>query len=297
MTTVNDFYEMRVLVTVVEAGSFTSAAQSLGLPKSSVSRRVSALEERLGVRLLHRSTRSLSLTDVGLTYYEKATRLLCELQDLEANVQGYAQEPVGRLRVTCPTGFLSTNSNFFAKFSRTYSSINLRVEESARMVDLVSEGFDLAFRGGKEPGLSMSGQKLHSSRFIMVASQEYLRDREAPQGPKDLSSHHIVLLSSHTRGSWRLRRGRQSVDVHLVGRVSVNTLGAVYSLAYSGLGIAMLPEGSCAKALQSQELVHLLPDWEGGEAELWLVYPTERQMSSGVRAFVQAAESYDFDIL
>ena len=288
---------MRVFVKVVESGSFTAAARLLDLPKSSVSRRVTALEERLGVRLLHRTTRSLNLTDVGQTYFERATRLLCELADLEAKVTGFAQEPVGRLRVTCPTGFLSNNTEFFSQFSRSYPSVNVQVEEAARIVDLVSEGFDLAFRGGREPGLSLSGQKLHSSEFIVVASQEYLDRRELPQEPKDLASHDTVLLSAHSRATWTLNRGRQELEVDLVGRLSVNTLVAVLSLVSDGAGIGLLPEGPCRKALKCRELVRLLPDWRGAEAELWLIYPTERQMSSGVRAFVEAAREYPFDIL
>lgn len=296
-TTLNSLQEMQILVQVVDAGSFTAAGRRLELPKSSVSRRVTALEQRLGVRLLHRTTRSLRLTAVGEAYYEKASKLLCELIDLESMVSGHSELPVGSLKVSCPSGFVELNSGFFAQFVRSHPRVRLRIEESDRYVDLVTEGFDLAFRGGKAPNPSLSGQSLLTTPNIIVGAGSYLKQSGAPQQVKDLASHQLILLSKSSRAVWDLEGPRQACQQELTGRVCVNNLRSVLQLVSEGLGLGLLPMQSCCQALQEGRLERVLSEWAGRTSELWIVYPSEREMASAVRAFLELARGWSFEIL
>lgn len=297
MSTVKAFDDMQILVKVVEAGSFTAAARELNLPKSSVSRKVTALERRLGVRLLHRTTRSLRLTAVGETYYERASRLLCELIDLESLVTGFGKEPVGNLRITCPSGFVERNSLLFCDYLEAHPAVRLQLEETNRYVDLVAEGFDLAFRGGRAPDPSLTGHHLLTSETIIVGTPDYLDRAGRPQQIKDLAEHELLLLSEHSTAEWTLGNGRLEHRVEVVSRLSANTLRSLFRLTCDGVGLALLPALSCRPGLNDGTLERVLDPWVGKPAELWMIYPTERQMASSVRAFLSYAEGWDFELI
>lgn len=291
-TTVSPFHEMLVLVKVVEAGSFTAAAEALELPKSSVSRRVTSLEERLGVRLLHRTTRSLRLTTAGEAYFDTASRLLRELDNLESLVSGFAEEPRGVLRLTCPAGFASVNSSLFSRFVKTHPKVRLALEETDRIVDLVGEGFDIAFRGGRAPDASLSGFRLLSSERILVASPEYLQGRAKPKNLKDLIEHELLHLGPRQKDRWLLFRGRRESELEVMASFTTNNIRTLQEAALSGMGIALVPSINCGGRLESGELLHLLPEWKGTPADLWLVYPSRRGLSSAVRAFIDMTREW-----
>lgn len=288
--------ELQVFVTVVQAGSFTAAARKLDLPKSSVSRKVSALEKRLGLRLLHRTTRSLTLTEPGEIYYERAARITAELLDLENLVSGFTEAPLGTLRITCPTGFVESNEDMFTEFMNRFEEVQLQVQESDVFVDIVKEGFDIAFRGGKAPDPSLTGLKLKSAASHLVASPAYLEQRGRPSRLKELHQHDLVLLSGTPRAKLTLSNGRQEAEMEVVGRVRTTSMRCVHRFVAAGLGIGLLPPSSRSLDSERQELERVLPEWCGSPAELWLVYPTERQMASAVRAFLDMASEWDFEL-
>ena len=293
-TTVSPFHEMQVLVTVVERGSFTAAAQVLDLPKSSVSRRVTSLAERFGIRLLHRTTRSIRLTTAGELYYETATRLLRELDDLETLVSGFSDEPRGVLRLTCPSGFAAANTDLFAEFGCRYPHVRLAVEETDRVVDLVSEGFDLAFRGGRPPDASLSGFRLLSSEQIMLASPIYLERKGELTKVKALSQHDILHLGLRHKDQWVLRSGRRTVDVEIIATFVTNNLRMLQQACESGMGVALLPRVNCEQALAEGRLIQVLPEWSASPATMWLVYPSSRGLASSVRALIEMVKERPF---
>lgn len=283
---------MEILVAVVKAGSFTAAASSLELPKSSVSRRVSALEQRLGVRLLHRTTRSLKLTTVGETYYQRARRLLDEMNDLESEVAGFAEVPRGLLRVTCPAGMPGRTRSLFANYLERYPEVRLQLEESDRLVELVAEGFDLALRGGKPPDPTLDGFRVGGSDFILVAAPTYLKRRARPTGIKSLPEHDLLSLSNRP---WQLSTARRSLELGITPRLVTNNLASLTTLTEQGLGLALLPRENCRQALEEGRLVHLLPAWSGPSAEFWVVYPSRKGLTSAVRAFLDLVKDWGFD--
>jgi DNA-binding transcriptional LysR family regulator len=293
-TTVSPFHEMQVLATVVECGSFTAAAQTLDLPKSSVSRRVTSLEERLGIRLLHRTTRSVRLTTAGEIYFETASRLLRELDELETLVAGFSEQPRGILRLTCPAGFAGSNTKLFAEFGRRFPEVRLAIEETDRFVDLVGEGFDLAFRGGRPPESSLSGFRLLSSERILVASPSYVTRKGRPDKLKELADHDLLHLGPRHKDSWVMTSGRKEIVVEVMANFATNNLRMLQQAAEGDMGIALLPRVNCEAPLAEGGLVHLLPEWTSSAATLWLVYPSARGLASSMRALIDMVKEWPF---
>ncbi len=285
---------MQVLLTVVECGSFTAAAQALDLPKSSVSRRLTTLEERLGIRLLHRTTRSLRLTTAGEVYYETASRLLRELEELETTVGGFSDQPRGVLRLTCPAGFAAANAELFARFSRDNPLVRLSIEETDRFVDLVAEGFDLAFRGGRAPDASLSGFQLLTSERVLVASPEYVARKGQPEKLKDLSEHDLLTLSTRPKDTWILRSGKRQVEQDLIAVLATNNLRTLQETVEHGMGVALLPEVNAEPSIQAGRLLRVLPEWKAGASTLWAVYPSNRGLASSLRAFLDLLKEWSF---
>ncbi len=292
--TINPFHEMQILVTVVECGSFTAAALALDLPKSSVSRRLTGLEERLGIRLLHRTTRSLRLTTAGEMYYETASRLLRELEELETAVAGFSEEPRGLLRMTCPAGFGAANAELFARFARENPRVRLSIEETDRFVDLVAEGFDLAFRGGRAPDASLSGFQLLTSERVLVASPEYVERKGRPVKLKDLSEHDLLVLSARHKDTWALRSGKRQVKHELVAVLATNNLRTLQEAIEHGMGIGLLPLVNAGPAIEDGRLVHILPEWTASAATMWAIYPSGRGLASSLRAFLDLLKEWSF---
>ncbi len=280
--------EMAIFTRVVEAGSFSGAARLLGLPKSNVSRKVAQLEERLGVRLLERTTRALKLTEVGAAYFERCARIVSEAEEANLAVTRMQESPRGRLRITAPTEFGNLYlGKVVSEYLQTYPRVNIEVELTNRVVDLIEEGFDLAIRGGTLPDSSLIARKLASEAIFICASPAYLAEHGRPQRPEELIRHPLI-HSSATRGKHvRLSsKNGETVTAPIQGSLQVNSLALARDAAVAGLGLVVLPEMICWQDLREERLKTVLPDWRLPSGGLYGVYPTPRHLSTKVKTFL-----------
>lgn len=281
-----DLNEIAVFARVVQAGSFTRAARDLGLPKSTVSRKVTALEERLAARLLQRTTRRLGLTDAGRAFFDYAARIVADAEEASRAVNQLQAVPRGLLRVTAPVslGFLSS---LFSSFLTRYPEVEIDLACTDRVVNLVDEGFDVALRAGRLADSSLVSRPLASIGRFVVASPRYLAGKKPPDSPEALKQHACVVFGpAAPRNTWRLFSGKRKVELTVRPRIVVNDVDIVHELALAGHGIALLPEHTCVHAFRTRRLVRVLPDWRASDTEFHVVYPSTRHLSPKVRAFV-----------
>ncbi|HEY4156450.1 MAG TPA: LysR family transcriptional regulator [Polyangiaceae bacterium] len=285
-----DLNHIAVFVRVVELESFTAAARALSLPKSSVSRTVTRLEDELGVRLLQRTTRQLHLTDAGHAFFESARRSLSELEEASCNVADLGKAPRGVVRVTAPLdiGILSLPdivSSFVAKYPKVHVELSL----SSRVVDLVADGFDLALRAGKLSDSSLVARKIGDAELGLFAAPDYLKRRGRPARIADLREHDCVLFRGRSgRARWTLHgpKGEESVDVS--GPLSADDLTLVRRAVERGLGIGLLPTvmpASCAKHSPPEATVRLLPEYAERGGALYVLAPSVRFQPAAVALF------------
>lgn len=271
---------------VVDEGSFTAAARIMGLPKSTVSRRVSRLEEQLGVQLLQRTTRRLNQTDAGRAFYVRAAQAVEALVAAERAATSMLDEPHGRLRVTAPVELGTRTFDALLGFSEAYPEVYMSLELSNRYINLVEEGYDVALRGGRAPEGSLTGRPLGLTAIHMVASPAYLKRRGTPRRARDVSKHDCILFPSWVTGSsWTLTGTRGDTTVPVQGRVTINNLEAVRLAALRGFGLALLPDGHCESDLRDGTLQRVLPGLSISGGGLWIVYSRTRFLSAKVRAF------------
>lgn len=276
-----------VFARVVQAGSFTAAARQLELPKSTVSRRVAELEERLGARLLQRTTRRLSLTDVGQTYYRHAARVLAELEAAELAVTRLQEVPRGLLRITMPLNF-GHFGPAITSFLERYPELEVEVVCADRIVDLVQEGFDVAVRAGPLADSTLVARSLGSMRRFVVASPALVSRYGTPQKPEDLVElPGVVFGADPSRARWSLQTGERIVSVTMRPRLTVNDFDFLDEAARAGLGVAMIPGFRCAAHLRAGQLVRLLPEWSSPPVPVHAVYPSTRHLSPKVTAFLE----------
>jgi LysR family transcriptional regulator, regulator for bpeEF and oprC len=289
---------MRIFTRVVEAGTFTRAADSLSLPKATVTKHVQALEERLRVKLLNRTTRRVTVTADGAAYYERTVRLLADLDDIEASMTNARANPLGRLRVDVGTSVaqLLIIPNL-ADFHSRYPDIQLDLGVSDRTVDLIGDNVDCVIRGGELSDQSLVARRIGNLEFITVASPEYLARQGAPNHPLEIEQKHssVIYFSPQSGRHYPLefRQGAESIDITGPYQVSVNEANAYVAAALQGLGIAQVTSFQAQRHLQSGALVQLLPDWTQPLLPVYVVYPPNRHLSAKVRAFVDwAAELF-----
>lgn len=281
-----DLNEIVVFARVVQAGSFTAAARSLSMPKSTVSRKVLELEERLGSRLLQRTTRKLSLTDVGRAYYEHAARIVSELEEAERAVSNLEQAPRGLLRVTAPLNFGFLGPMLSAYLAR-HTEVQLELVCTDRVVDLVEERFDVGIRAGPLADSALIARGLGNVQRLLVASRGYLRKRGRPRSPEELSAHDVIVFGAGSgRASYVLSDGTRSVEVAVRARLSVNDLDVLHAAAGAGLGVALLPIFRCLDELRSRRLERVLDGWDAPFTPIHAVYPSTRHLSPKVKSFV-----------
>lgn len=283
------FDDMRSFITVVDAGSFTAAADQLGVAKSAVSRRVSALESRLGVQLMRRSTRRLSLTTSGQQFYEHSARLLADLDELESAVAQDHGELRGRLRVALPLSFgLHHMPVPICDFSRLHPNVEFDLDFNDRRVDLVEEGWDMAIRIGDLADSSLVARRLFAAKVVLVASPDYLARRGTPDSPRDLADHACLTYSNlpdPRRWHYDEPGGRQ--DSVAVGKgMSASSGDFLCRAAVAGLGIAMQPTFIVHAALRAGDVVTILDDYRWARSTGFAVYPPTRHLSHRVRAFI-----------
>lgn len=279
-----DLNHIAVFVAVAEQESFTGAATTLGLPKSSVSRTVSKLEEELGVRLLERTTRKLSLTDAGARYYARSRLALSDLGDATAEVGDLGTEPRGIVRLTAPNdvGVLAL-SDLLSDFAKLYPHIHVELTLTSRIVDLVGEGIDLAIRGGTLPDSTLVARKLFDSELALYAAPEYLDRRGTPANLLTLARHDCVLFrAKNARTTWHLTGPAGVESVEVTGRVSADDLLYVQRAVESGTGIGLVPIHLASKCPSSASLVRLLPEYSVPGPGAYLVAPSGRYQPARV---------------
>lgn len=280
---------MEAFVRVADAKSFSEAARRLTLSKSVVSRQVSALETQLGARLFQRTTRSLSLTEVGLAYYERCSRILAEIEEANLSVSNLQAEPRGKLRINAPMSFGVLHlAPMLPRFLERYPDIGIDMAMNDRFVSLIDEGFDVAVRIGKLEDSSLIARYLAPVRRIVCASPAYLERHGVPATPSDLANHCCLTysnLATPDEWSFQTAEGRRwPVEVH--GRLRVNNGDTIREAALGGVGVVTLPSFIVGRDLQAGTLVSLLADYVPQDLPLHAVYPHNRHLSPKVRAFV-----------
>jgi DNA-binding transcriptional LysR family regulator len=283
------FEDLQAFVAVVESGSFTAAADRLDTAKSAISRRIAALEERLGVQLLRRTTRRLNLTETGRSFYEHSARILADLEEAEAAVQQEHGELRGTLRVALPLSFgVRHMCKPIASFSRLHPKIRFDLDLNDRRIDLVEEGMDLAIRIGHLPDSSLIARRLFDVRTVVCASPHYLSVHGTPQSPEALSEHDCLVYSNLPEPEtwrWKDASGRKhSVDVRVVMRASNGDLLA--NAAAHGLGIVIQPTFLASESIRRGNLVPILENVEWPVSPAFAVYPPTRHLTYRVRAFI-----------
>lgn len=280
-----DLNHVTAFVRVVREGSFTAAARALGLPKSSVSRSVAQLEQSLGARLLHRTTRKLNLTGAGVAFYERVSRALGEIDEATAAAADEQAELRGTVRLTAPLDVgVWALAPMLARFSRRHPRIHVDLVLTGRVVDLVGEGVDLAVRAGPLRDSSLVARRVGELRSLVYGAPKYLARRGTPRALDDLSAHDCVLFRAPSgRAKWEFSNvDGTSGAVEVGGAVGADDLSFVRKAVMSGAGLGVLPEFLCGRAAQRGLLVNVLPDWQLRGAVLHLAYPSARYVPQRV---------------
>lgn len=288
----DQLHAMRVFNRVVEAGTFTRAAESLNLPKGSVSKVVQQLEGRLKVKLLNRTTRRVTVTADGAAYYERTARLLNDLDDIEASMTNAQANPSGRLRVDVGSSTARlVIIPALAAFQRRYPDIQLDLGVSDRPVDLIGDNVDCVIRGGELTEPSLVARRVGNVRLVTVASPAYLQAQGTPRHPDELEAGHTTVnyFSSRTGRPYPHVFERDGKALEIGGRykVSVNEANAHLAAVLAGLGVGQIGLFAAAEHLERGELVRILPEWTRPPIPLHVVYPPNRHLSAKVRAFVE----------
>lgn len=284
--------DMALFALVAENGSFTAAAQKAGLPKSSVSHRISQLEQQVGLRLINRTTRKLNLTFAGEHYLVHCREMLAASVRAEYAIQRLRDNPSGRLRITCPAGIGATLlARMNAEFQRRYPDVSLEVCISDDVLDLVESGFDVALRTGKPQGSSLIGRMIGHCPRYMMASPDYLARFEPLTHPRQLVDHRSITHKAWSE--WLLRRG--SEDYRYLPDNAHMTDNLVYAResAISGAGITLLPAFLLEDKVGTGALVPVLSDWLVEGNDLWLAYPSRKLNSPALMSYIDFAMQFD----
>lgn len=287
----NKLLAMEVFVQVVDAGGFTRAADHMQLPKASVSTMVAALEKSLSVKLLHRTTRNVSVTSDGAAYYERCLQILSDVREAEESLSHNRASPRGRLRVDCSTAIaadiiIPALSDFFAR----YPDIALELGCGDRTVDLVEEGVDCAIRGGILPDSNLVARRIGALQFVTCATPAYLAAHGAPQHPHDLANHRCINFFASKTGKmfeWDYARGGETIVTLAPHNLAVNDSVAYIRAGLAGLGILQAPSYAIDKLVADGAMVPLLTDWSTLPLPINVVYPQNRHLSAKVRVFVE----------
>ena len=282
------FQEMQTFVAVVDAGSFVKAAESLKLSKAAVSRYVGELESRLGVRLLHRTTRKLSLTGEGEVFHARCKELLATVDEAEAEITAHTGTAIGQVKVNVPVSFgLLQLAPLWAAFMALHPQVTLDVTLSDRVVDLVDEGYDLAVRIARLPSSSLISRKLTSTRLILCASPDYLRAHGMPAHPSELASHAVMSYSLLSMGEhWAFEGPEGPVTVKVNPRLHTNSGDTCRAAALAHQGIVLQPSFLVGADVRSGALVELLTPYRSIELGVYAVYPTRKHVTSKVRVLI-----------
>jgi DNA-binding transcriptional LysR family regulator len=289
------FEGIGTLAAVVEAGSFVGAAAALGVTQSAVSRAVSRLESRVGIRLLHRTTRSVRLTAEGEQFYAEIAPLLGGIENAVVSATGASAAVRGRLRVNIdPLVSRLLVAPQIGAFLRRYPDLSLELIPRDSLGDLIGEGFDLAVRFGEPAPSSLVVRRLLETRILTVAAPIYLEERGRPEKPEDLGGHECVQFRDPETGrayEWEFHRGRQVIRVKTGGRLTVADVGTMLGACLAGVGIAQVMALGVRDLLEEGRLVELFPDWPGETFPLCALYPSRTLPAAKLRAFLEFMQS------
>lgn len=280
-------------VGVAEKSSFSDAAAEAGTNASTLSRRISKLEAALGVRLLNRTTRQVSLTEPGRLYYQECQHILESVAAADAMVSAFGSEPIGRLRISAPVAFgrlylAKTATKFLSKHTNVHIELNL----TDRVVDLIAEEYDLAIRIGQMRESGLVARKLTENRRVLVAAPSYLKAFGVPRSPADLTAHNCIQFLNYSMRNWEFSRGSEVQQIAVGGNFSSDSSDTVYGALLAGCGIGLLAEYMCHPQLKKGELVQILPDWcPASASSIYAVFPSSRHLAQKVRTFIDLLAS------
>jgi DNA-binding transcriptional LysR family regulator len=285
------FSGITVLAQVVESGSFVRAADALGLSSSGVSRAVSRLEARMGVRLIERTTRALSLTDEGQQLYDQVRPHLNGVSEAVALASGAAHAVRGKLRVNIDAFFMRVFlASRLTEFLDRFPDLSVELLTQASVGDLVADRFDLAVRFVDPPaGSTLVARRLAETRILTVASPAYIARHGRPKQPRDVVQHKRILFPNPLTGrpfEWEFKRGRELVEIPAEGHLMVSDAGAMLDACVAGAGIAQILALGTEELIRSRQLVNLFPDWSGERWPLYALYPSRRYQPAKLRAFL-----------
>ncbi len=282
------FIEMQTFCAVVDAGSFVKAADVLDMSKTAASRYVGNLEERLGVRLLQRTTRRLSLTDEGQVFHARCKEVLAGLDEAEVEITSRSSSASGLLRVNVPVTFgLRNLTPLWGEFHALQPQVRLDVTLSDRVVDLVEEGYDLAIRIAALPSSTLICKRLATTRIVLCASPEYLLAHGTPQYPDDLTRHAIISYSYlSTRDEWHFEGPQGRISVKTTPWMHTNSGDTCRAMALAHQGIILQPTFLIGDDLATGRLVELMPDYRSAELGIYAVYPSRKYVAPKVRALI-----------
>nr|WP_315212600.1 LysR substrate-binding domain-containing protein [uncultured Duganella sp.] len=287
----NKLQAMEVFVNVVDSGGFTRAAEIMQLPKATVSTLIQSLEASLAVKLLHRTTRHVSVTADGAAYYERCLRILSDVRDAEESLSRTRLSPSGRLRVDVPTGLAgSVLVPALPDFFTRYPDIQMEMGCSDRAVDLVEEGVDCAVRAGQLVDSSLIARRVGILHFVTCAAPSYLDRYGRPAHPDELTRHLCVNYFSSKTGKivdWDFSRGAERVQVALPGNIALNDTTAYTAAGLAGLGIVQMPNFLLEPLVADGSFEQVLPEWSSDSIPVHVVYPQNRHLSAKVRVFVE----------
>jgi DNA-binding transcriptional LysR family regulator len=288
---------MQAFVAVADLRGFAPAARKLGLSPSGVTRLIAALEERLGARLLQRTTRQVTLTDAGSRYLERARRILADVEEAEDAVEGERTRPEGQLVISAPVGFGRLHvSGIVTAYLKRYGDVGVDLRLSDRMINLVEDGVDLAVRIGHLPDSTLVARHVGEMRRIVVASSGYLQQRGEPSTPEAVASHETIQFGAMTASpDWRFVEGDREIRVACTPRFTTNSADAAIQYAEQGGGLTRVLAYQAAAAIKAGRMKIVLAKFEQPPLPIHLVYPTSRLLSAKVRAFVDLVlESSDW---
>ena len=276
---------------VAELSSYTQAGLQLNIPKATVSRRVKQLEERLGVKLINRDTRKLSLTEAGQYLYNSTSPLLSQVLEIESSAASFQKHPAGELRITMPVEIgIRLLNEIICDFAKQHPQIQLDIHMTNDVVDIIKEGFDIAIRGGSPKDSNLIAKKIMSSRFFLCCSPEYLNEHGRPTHPDQLKQHQLITFPYSSYQQLKLIKGEQEIMVQANNRLSANSFDMLLKAAKKGLGIAIMPTSVCSDALKSGQLVSLFDDWKTDDIGLFALYP-DRIKTKKLELFIHFVEA------
>lgn len=283
-----DVNDMMIFLAVVETGSFTIAAEQLGIPKANVSRKVSRLEAQLGATLLERSTRSQHLTEVGKRYLTHCKRIHEELDLAEVAVSEIMHSYKGTLKIGASVAAgQQILKPVIASFLQQYPKINIQLNLTNQRVDLIQEGFDMLIRIGKLDDSRLIAKRLGSAQRKLFTSPAYIKKHRTPKNIDDLCHCDILMMSMHNyENKLELTSGKKQKTIHINPRLLVNDFSIVKQAVIDGEGIAVLPEYMCLEEINNGELVNILPEWGMPPVDLYALYPQHRVKIPKVKAFL-----------